>query len=74
MVRLFFLSLRYDLMKARLLARLGAASLSCTACLALAHEGHGIEGASHWHATDTLGLLVGTVVVGLAVWFTRGGK
>lgn len=61
-------------MKTKLLSRLGAASLSWTACLAFAHEGHGLEGASHWHATDTLGLLLGAVAVGLAVWFTRGGK
>ena len=25
--------------------------------LAQAHEGHGIEGASHYHATDAVGLL-----------------
>ena len=30
--------------------------------------------ASHWHATDTVGLLVLAAVVGLVVWFTRGGK
>ena len=23
-----------------------------------AHEGHGLPGAGHWHATDTLGLLL----------------
>ena len=25
---------------------------------AVAHEGHGLPGAAHWHATDTLGLLL----------------
>ena len=39
---------------------------------ALAHEGHGIEGASHWHATDTLGFIVaGALVVAAAIWFAR---
>ncbi len=58
----------------RLLSRLSAGALACTASLAFAHEGHGIEGASHWHATDTVGLLVLAAVLGLVVWFTRGGK
>ena len=38
--------------------------------LALAHDGHGMDG-SHWHATDLLGLLVGLGVAALA-W--RSGK
>ncbi len=41
---------------------------------ALAHEGHGMAGASHWHATDTLGLLLVAGAGALAWWFTRGGK
>ena len=42
---------------------------------ALAHEGHGMEGASHWHATDAVGLVVGLLAVGAMVWFGgRGGK
>ncbi len=40
--------------------------------LALAHEGHGMQG-SHWHATDLLGLLVGLGVAAL-VWRSRGDK
>ena len=35
---------------------LAAAAAHATA---LAHEGHGIAGDSHWHATDTAGLLLG---------------
>ncbi|MBA4256997.1 MAG: hypothetical protein C0445_14105 [Polaromonas sp.] len=35
-----------------------------------AHDGHGLPG-SHWHASDTLGLLVGGVAVA-AVWFWKG--
>ncbi len=62
------------MMKTNLLSRLAAASLAGTACAALAHEGHGLEGASHWHATDTLGLLLGAMAVAVAVWFTRGRK
>ncbi len=55
-------------------SRLVAGSLAGWACGVFAHEGHGLEGASHWHATDTVGLLVLAVAVGLVVWFTRGGK
>jgi len=40
---------------------------------ALAQEGHGLAG-SHWHATDTLGLMLGAAGIGLAVWLSRGGK
>lgn len=38
--------------------------------LALAHDGHGMEG-SHWHASDLLGLVVGLAVAALT-W--RSGK
>ena len=34
---------------------------------ALAHEGHGLEGRAHWHATDTLGF-VGVALVAAVVW------
>ena len=34
---------------------------------ALAHEGHGIEGSAHWHATDTLGF-IGVGLVAVLVW------
>ena len=40
---------------------------------AYAHEGHGLEGSAHWHATDTLGF-VGLAVVAVAVWFIGKGK
>ncbi|HET7796203.1 MAG TPA: hypothetical protein VFL64_22635 [Rhizobacter sp.] len=40
--------------------------------LALAHEGHGIEGANHWHATDTVGFIAGAAAVAVAlIWFGR---
>ncbi len=38
---------------------------------ALAHEGHGLHGASHWHATDTLGLLLVAAWAAGAWWFSR---
>jgi hypothetical protein len=34
---------------------------------AKAHEGHGLPGASHWHATDTVGLLV-VVALAAGAW------
>jgi hypothetical protein len=39
--------------------------------LVQAHEGHGLPGASHWHA-DNVALLLGVVVVAaLGLWFSR---
>jgi hypothetical protein len=61
-------------MKHLSLLRTAAASLAWTSGLALAHEGHGLSGGSHWHATDTLGLLLGAVAVAVVVWLSRGGK
>ena len=40
---------------------------------AFAHEGHGLLGSAHWHATDTLGF-VGLAVVAAAVWFINKKK
>ncbi len=37
--------------------------------LAQAHEGHGLPGASHWHATDAAWLLAAVAVAGL--WLAR---
>ncbi len=65
-------------MSHRLLSRLASASLvgasGLASSLAFAHEGHGLEAASHWHATDVFGPVVGAVAIGIALWFTRGGK
>ena len=40
---------------------------------AFAHEGHGLPGSAHWHATDTLGF-VGLAVVAVAVWYINKKK
>jgi hypothetical protein len=48
-----------------------ATLLAAVAALpALAHPGHGLRDASHWHATDTLGLLVVVALAGTAIWFS----
>ena len=39
--------------------------------LAGAHEGHGLPGASHWHASDLALFIAAVVVVGLLVWGRR---
>ena len=46
-------------------------TLSATATFA--HNGHGLVG-THWHATDVLGFVAAALVVGVAVWLSRGGK
>jgi hypothetical protein len=35
---------------------------------AAAHEGHGLPGAGHWHASDTLGLLL-VAALAAGAWF-----
>ncbi len=47
----------------------------CALCLtpALAHEGHGLPGAAHWHSTDVIGYVLAAAILG-ALWLTRGGK
>ncbi len=40
---------------------------------AQAHEGHGLPGSVHWHATDVLGF-IGLALVAAAVWFIGRGK
>ena len=42
--------------------------------LAVAHEGHGIEGASHYHATDVWGFVSIAVAAAVVWWFTGRGK
>ena len=35
---------------------------------AVAHEGHGLLGSAHWHATDSLGFIALLVLAG-ALWY-----
>jgi hypothetical protein len=51
--------------------------ISCLALVVVpvfahAHEGHGIEGASHYHATDVLGFLAALAVIAAMWWMGRG--
>lgn len=50
-----------------------ATLLTCLAASVLAHEGHGMGG-SHWHATDTFGLVAAALAIVAGLWFSRGGK
>jgi hypothetical protein len=47
------------------------ASLAAFAGSAQAHEGHGLPGVSHWHASDAMGYGVLAAVVAAALWSTR---
>jgi hypothetical protein len=48
--------------------------LSLLPSLAFAHEGHGIEGASHYHATDVWGFVSIAVAAAVVWWFTGRDK
>ena len=52
---------------------LAALSLATAPLLAGAHTGHGMDGVSHWHATDTWGIVAVVVLMALA-WWSAGGK
>jgi hypothetical protein len=39
--------------------------------LAHAHEGHGLPGSSHWHATDVVGLVLVLALAAGAAWWIR---
>ena len=41
--------------------------------LALAHEGHGMDGASHYHATDVWGFVI-ALAVGAVMWWMGRNK
>ncbi|MCX7255407.1 MAG: hypothetical protein NTZ64_01385 [Polaromonas sp.] len=60
---------------ARLAAKLSTTAASALlATEALAHEGHGMSGPSHWHITDAWGFVALAVAAGVAIWLSRGGK
>jgi len=48
-------------------------STTCVALPAWAHEGHGMPGFAHWHASDVLGFVAIAAVVAAVIWF-KGGK
>jgi hypothetical protein len=49
-----------------------SAALALLAGTAQAHEGHGLPGTSHWHAGDTLGLLLlAALAAGLWLFIRR---
>jgi hypothetical protein len=52
---------------------LRAGALLWLPALALAHPGHGLAAPSHWHASDTFGLLVVIALTALA-WAGTGKK
>jgi hypothetical protein len=39
---------------------------------AQAHEGHGMEGISHYHATDAWGFFAALAVIAVMWWMGRG--
>ncbi len=56
------------------LATATLAGLAWAARPAFAHEGHGMEGVTHWHATDVWGFVIlGVVMIGAVMWL-RGRR
>ncbi|MDO5623525.1 MAG: hypothetical protein Q4G71_02430 [Pseudomonadota bacterium] len=45
-------------------------SLAALPLAAVAHEGHGQDGA-HWHATDAWGFVAAGVAAAIAFWYFR---
>jgi hypothetical protein len=54
----------------RMIMQLLAAAGAFAAQAALAHPGHGLEGA-HWHATDAHGFVLVGVLAAVAIWLSR---
>ncbi len=42
--------------------------------VACAHEGHGLPGTSHWHASDSWGFVAAAVVAAVAALWWRSRK
>ena len=53
--------------------KLCAAALSALSGVAFAHGGHGLSG-THWHATDTFGLVLVAGLAAIAIWLSRSDK
>jgi hypothetical protein len=45
--------------------------ISLLPAFAFAHEGHGMEGASHYHATDAWGFFAALAVIAAMWWLGR---
>ena len=45
--------------------------VSAIGSAAIAHDGHGLDENTHWHATDALGFVVAAVLVAVAVYFGK---
>ncbi len=56
---------------ARAVASIALGWLALRSSSSWAHDGHGLPTGSHWHASDTLGLLLGAAAV-VAVWLWKG--
>ena len=55
----------------RLLHALLPLPLLLAAGAAAAHEGHGMPGTSHWHASDVLGIVLAVLAAAGAWWWIR---
>jgi hypothetical protein len=44
---------------------------SAIGAAAFAHDGHGLGGSAHWHATDALGFVVAAGLVAVAIFFGK---
>ena len=53
---------------------IAAYAASTGASAVFAHDGHGLGGGTHWHATDVWGFVVVGALSALAVWTARKGK
>jgi hypothetical protein len=45
--------------------------VSTISTAALAHDGHGLGGSTHWHASDALGFVVAAALVAVAFYFGK---
>ncbi len=45
--------------------------VSAIGTAALAHDGHGLGGSTHWHASDALGFVIAAALLAVAVYFGK---